>query len=101
MARKVLVTKVTKGGFGRKVNSEFGYASFDIATDALEVMVDPPLDLSVEEDREAYKKLQESLSKMVMKQLEDNTSLYRSRNEELDMSLAKREAVVHKAKGEQ
>ena len=101
MAKQVLVTKVTKGGFGRKINSEFGYASFDIAADSIEVVVDPPMDLATEEGREAYKKLQESLSKLTMKQLEDNTALYRSRNEELDMSLTKRESVVSKAKAGQ
>jgi len=99
MSKEILIKKVTKGGFGRKVNSEFGYASFDIVADSIEVHIDPPIDLATEEGRADYVKLQKGLDKMMMEQLENATTHYRDNNDELDMSLKKRDSVVQKAKG--
>lgn len=100
MGRQVLVTKIVKGGFGRKINSELGFSSFEIASTSIEVHVDPPFDLTTDEGKEGFKKFNENLSKLAMKTMEDDVAFYRSRNEELDLSLSAKEKKVQRAKEE-
>ena len=94
MDQKVLVTKIVKGGFGRKINSDLGYASFEIASGAIEIAVEPAIDLATAEGKETYKKLQDNLSKLAMEQLNSDTDFYRKCNEELNISLQRLDKKV-------
>ncbi len=96
MSRSVTVTKVIKQGFGRTINSEFGYSSFDIQPTTLEVNVDPPIDLTTEEGKEAYRKLQENLTRMSMRILEEDVNYYCDANEELRRTLVKKKMLMDK-----
>lgn len=98
MAHSVTVTKVIKQGFGRKINSEFGYSSFEIQPTTIEVTIDPAIDLTTDEGRETYRKLQENLTKISARLLEEDVKYYAERNEELRKTLEKKALLLEKLK---
>lgn len=101
MSRKVQVTKITKQGFGRKIGSEFGYSSFEIAPTAIEISLDPPIDLNTSEGKEAYEKMKKILTRMTVHILEEDVKYYSERNDELRMSLEKKGQQLSQIMGTQ
>ena len=101
MKRTVKVSKIVKQGFGRKINSEFGYSSFDIQPTTLEVFIDPPCDLTTEEGKEDYKVLNEKLTVLTAKLLEYDVEYYASRIPELRKTLEKKQRIMDKLKQEE
>lgn len=100
--RKVLITKVLKVGPSRAVGSAFGFGSWTIGNTTIEVVVDPPIDLTTEEGKDFYKKLKDSLTKMCYKALQEDIEYARKSDKELDKSLIKREMLVNNSiKGEE
>jgi len=98
-SRKILITKIIKQGFGQKVGSELGYSSFDITPTTIEITLDPPIDLTTDEGKEAYNKLQTNLEKMSMNIMEQDIKYYGERYDELRISLEKKKEKVAKFKG--
>lgn len=93
--KKVLITKILKGGFSRAIGSAFGFGSWTIDRTSIEIEVDPPIDLTTEEGKVAYKKLKESLAKLTLNALNEDIKLARSQDKELDASITKREQSVN------
>ncbi len=87
--RKILVSKVRKQGIGRTIGSRFHYGSIRIDPTTVEIEIDPPLDLTDPEDKEVYKKIQDTLTKMAHNQLENELAYYQQHNEDLHYSLEK------------
>lgn len=98
MSRKVLITKMSSQGFGQKIGSELGYSSFEITPMTIEISIDPPIDLATEEGKEAYAKMKDNLRRLTMKSMEEDLEFYRTRNEELNLTLIKKHAIIEKAK---
>jgi len=95
MSRKVLITKMTKGGFGKTVGSAFGFGSWTFSPTAIEVEVDPPIDITTPEGREVAQKLSAGLSKMTLTALNDDVALACKQSTELIKSLTQRELVMN------
>jgi len=97
----VLITKITKSGVGKTVGSAFGFGSWTIGGTSIEIAVDPPIDISIEEGQEAYKKLKSTLSKMILKALNEDIILACRHDKELNASIAQREILVTRATEEE
>ncbi len=92
--RKILVTKIEKRGISRTIASAFGFGSWTIGETSIEIQLDPPLDLTKSEDQEKYKKVKEQLFKMCRRALNDDITMARETDKELDASIVKRELLV-------
>ena len=99
--KKILITKISKNGFGKTIGSAFGFGSWTIGGTIIEVEVDPPIDISTEEGQEAYKKLKDTLGKMTLKALNEDVALACSQNKELNASITQRELLVNNAMEEE
>lgn len=99
--KKILITKISKNGFGKTIGSAFGFGSWTIGGTIIEVEVDPPIDISTEEGQEAYKKLKDTLGKMTLKALNEDVALACSQNKELNASITQRELLVNNATEEE
>ena len=95
--RKILVTKIFKRGSSKAVGSGFVFGSWTIGATDIEVEVDPPIDLTTDEGKEAYRKLKDSLTKMSYKALQEDITYAREHDKELNASLNKRETLVNNA----
>ena len=99
--KKILITKISKNGFGKTVGSAFGFGSWSIGGTTIEIEVDPPIDISTEEGQEAYKKLKDTLGKMTLKALNEDTALACEQDKELNASITQRELLVNNATEEE
>ena len=95
--RKFLVTKIFKRGSSKAVGSAFGFGSWTIGATDIEIEVDPPIDLTTDEGKEAYRKLKDTLTKMCNKALQEDIVFAREHDKELNASLTKRETLVNNA----
>jgi len=99
--KKILITKITKNGFGKAVGSAFGFGSWTIGGTSIEIEVDPAIDISTEEGQAEYKKLKDSLSKMALKALKEDVALACKHDKELNASMVQRELHVNNATEEE
>ena len=99
--KKILITKISKNGFGKTIGSAFGFGSWTIGGTIIEVEVDPPIDISTEEGQEAYKKLKDTLGKMTLKALNEDVALACRQDKELNASITQRELLVNNATEEE
>lgn len=99
MPREIKIIKMRSQGFGRKINSELGYSSFEITPATIEIEVNPPIDLATDEGKEAWTKLNGNLRKLSMKAMEEDVEFYASRNEELRITLERKKQKVENIKG--
>jgi len=97
-AKSIKITKITSTGFGRKINSEYGYSSFEITPTVVEAIIDPALDIATEEGLEEFKKIKTDLKNMAAAMLEADVHYYASRNNELKMTLEKKARLLKKSK---
>jgi len=97
MEKHVSITRIVKQGFGRKINSELGYASFEIAPTTIEFVFDPPIDITTPEGKESYERAKEKLRIASMHILEEDIAYYASRVPELKISLERKDEKVQKA----
>lgn len=95
--KKILITKISKNGFGKTVGSAFGFGSWTVGGTSIEIEVDPPIDINTEEGQEAYKKLKDTLSKMTLKALNEDVALACRQDKELNASMVQRELHVNNA----
>jgi len=95
--KKILITKILKSGFGKAIGSAFGFGSWTIGSTAIEVEIDPPIDINTKEGQEAYKKLKDSLSKMMLNALNDDVALACKNDKELNASIIQRKLHVDNA----
>ena len=98
--KKILITKITKNGFGKSVGSAFGFGSWTIGGTSIEIEVDPAIDISTEKGQEDYKKLKDTLGKMVLKALNEDVALACKHDKELNASITQRELLVNNAEEE-
>ncbi len=99
--KKILITKISKKGFGLSIGSSFGFGGWTIGGTTIEIEVDPPIDISTEEGQKEYKKLKESLGKMTLKALKEDIALACKQDKELNASITQRELLVNNATEEQ
>lgn len=99
--KKILITKISKNGFGKAIGSAFGFGSWTIGGTTIEIEVDPPIDISTEEGQEAYKKLKDTLGKMTLKALNEDITLACKQDKELNASITQRELLVNNATEEE
>jgi hypothetical protein len=97
MEKHISITKIIKQGFGRKINSELGYASFEIAPTTIEFTFDPPIDITTPEGKDTYDKVKEKIRIASMHILEEDIAYYASRVPELKISLERKDEKVQKA----
>jgi len=98
MSREVKITKIVSQGFGRKINSELGYSSFEITPLTIEITLDPPIDLATSEGKESFVAMKENLRKLAMKSMEEDVEFYAQRNEELSITLERKQEKIDKIK---
>lgn len=94
---KILVTKIFKHGPSKAVGSAFGFGSWTIGATDIEIVVDPPIDLTTDEGKESYRKLKDTLIKMCNKALQEDITYAREHDKEFNASLTKRETLVNNA----
>ncbi|MEA3340608.1 MAG: hypothetical protein U9R15_11630 [Chloroflexota bacterium] len=94
--KKILITKISKNGFGKTIGSAFGFGSWTIGGTSIEFTIDPPIDISTKEGQEEYKKLKDTLGKMTLKALMDDVALACKHDKELNMSISQRELHVNR-----
>lgn len=99
--KKILITKISKNGFGKAVGSAFGFGSWSIGGTSIEIEVDPPIDISTEEGQEAYKKLKDTLGTMTLRALNEDIALACRQDKELNASITQRELLVNNATEEE
>jgi len=97
MAKKILITKIEKKGFGKSVASAFGFGSWTFGSTTIEIEVDPPIDISTKDGQEEYKKLKDTLSRMTLTALNEDIARERKADPELDASIMQRELLVKNA----
>jgi len=90
-----------KRGPSRSVGSGFGFGSWTIGETTIDVELDPPIDLTTDEGKEAYRKLKDSLTKMCHNALQEDIKFAREHDKELNASLTKREKLVENATAEE
>lgn len=96
-SKKILITKISKSGFGKTVGSAFGFGSWTIGGTMIEVEVDPPIDITTEAGQKAYKKLKDTLGKMALKALNEDITLACKQDKELNASIMQRELHINNA----
>jgi hypothetical protein len=95
--KKISITKISKTGMSKTVGSAFGFGSWTVGGTSIEIEIDPPIDISTDGGQESYKKLKDTLSKMVLKALNEDIVLACSQDKELNASMAKRTLLVNNA----
>lgn len=99
--KKILITKISKKGFSKAIGSAFGFGSWTIGGTAIEIEIDPPIDISTKEGQDAYKKLKDTLGKMTLKALNEDIILACRQDKELNASIVQRELHVNTAEEEE
>jgi len=92
---KILITKISKNGFGKTIGSAFGFGSWTIGGTSIEIEVDPPIDINTAEGQKAYKKLKTTLGKMTLNALKEDIILVGNHDIELNASMTQRELFVN------
>lgn len=95
--RKILISQISKRGFSKTVASGFGFGSWTIGETSIEIILDPPIDMTTEEGQEEYKKIKIEMAKMCQRALVEDIQMARNADKELDVSIAKREILVNNA----